>query len=80
MYVAIAITNDCNDTCSREQSLILCVSCILITTIVLSRNGGPALCMSPFGTLPYLDPEKLQPKTDGTAEIYALFLPIYAKF
>ena len=34
----------------------------------LSRNGGPALCSSSFGTLPHLDPERIQPKTDGTAE------------
>ena len=33
----------------------------------------PALCISSFGTLPYLDPEGIQPKTDGTAEIYAPF-------
>ena len=41
---------------------------------------GMAVQISSFGTLPYLDPEGIQPKTDGTAEIYALFLPIYAKF
>ena len=32
-----------------------------------------ALYISSFGTLPYLDPEGIQPKTDGTAEIYGLF-------
>ena len=39
----------------------------------LSKNGGPPLCISSFWTLPYLDPEGIQPKTDGTAEIYAPF-------
>ena len=34
---------------------------------------GMAVCISSFGTLPYLDPEGIQPKTDGTAEFYALF-------
>ena len=40
---------------------------------LIPRNGGPALCISSVGTLPYLDPEGIQPKTDGTAEIYTLF-------
>ena len=31
------------------------------------------LCTSPFRTLPHLDPEGIQPKTDGTTKIYALF-------
>ena len=35
----------------------------------LSRNGGPTLCTTSFGPLPYLDPEGIQPRTDSTAEI-----------
>ena len=38
------------------------------------------LYVQAHGTLPYLDPEKIQLKTDGTAKIYTHFLPIYAKF
>ena len=34
---------------------------------------GMAIQLYVFGTLPYLDPEETQPKTDGTAEIYAPF-------
>ena len=39
----------------------------------LSRNGSPTLSISSFGTLPYLDPEGIQPRTDGTGKVYALF-------
>ena len=35
---------------------------------------------SSFGTLPHLESEGIQPKTDGIAEIYAPILPIYAQF
>ena len=51
----------------------------LKTMMWLSRNGGPALCTSSFGPSPYLDREGIQPKTDGTAEIYTpLYLYNYA--
>ena len=47
---------------------------LFITTIVvIYRNGGQALSTSTLGTLQHLDPEGIQPKTDGTAEIYAPF-------
>ena len=36
-------------------------------------NGGPVVCTGSFGTLPNLEPEEMQLKTDGTAEIIALF-------
>ena len=36
-------------------------------------NGSPALCTSSFGTLPHLDPEGIQPKANGIAEICTPF-------
>ena len=38
-----------------------------------TRNGTAALCTSSFGTLQHLDQKGIQPKTDGTAEVYAPF-------
>ena len=51
----------------------MCMHILITTTMVIYRNGGPALCTSSFGTIPYLDPEGIQPKTDDTAEIYVPF-------
>ena len=55
-----------------QQSFLACYC--LIDNHNSSHLGmyGPALCTSSFGTLPYLNPEGVQPKTVGTAEIYPL--------